>query len=121
MEEQIAYLPKGSRTNGRIVKINPDKSAKMGLYSAILQFGVETDTELGKTFANRGFFGIMLTEKRADSIGLKIGDSVSCQIVSYRTSDFNGQQNTAAQVAFIAKAEATRVQAAAGVSERQNA
>ena len=119
--EQIAYLPLGARTTGRIVKINAEKSAKMGLHSTILQFGVVTDTELGKTFANRGFFGIMLSEKRADSIGLKVGDDVSCQIVSYRTSDFNGQPNTAAQVAFIAKAEAIRQQAASPVEEKENA
>ena len=103
--EQIAFLPLGTRTTGRVVKINDRKSSKMGLYSTILQFGVETDTtKLGKTFANRGFFGIMLTEKSANGV-LKIGDAVDVQIVSYRQSDFNGQQNTAAQVAFIDVAE----------------
>ena len=113
--EQIAFLPLGTRTTGRVVKINDRKSAKMGLYSTILQFGVETDTKLGKTFANRGFFGIMLTEKRPSDL-LKTGDAVDVQVVSYRTSEFGGQVNTAAQVAFIDVAEPNvRAQAAANI------
>lgn len=110
--DQIAYLPLGTRVSGKVVKINDQKSARMGLHSTILQFGVETDTALGKTFANRGFFGIMLTEKHGGTI-LKVGDSVNVQIVSYRTSNFNGQENVAAQCAFIEKTEPqTRTQAA---------
>lgn len=116
--DQIAYLPLGARTNGKIVKINQEKSAKMGLYSAILSFAVETAGKLGGSWANRGFFGIMLTEKRADSIGLKVGDNVSCQIVSYRTALFNGVENTAAQVVFIDVAEPVRVQLEQPLTEK---
>jgi hypothetical protein len=100
-----------------VVKINDQKSAKMGLYSTILQFGVETDTDLGKTFANRGFFGIMLTEQHGGK-QLKVGDRVNVQIASYRQSDFGGQTNTAAQVSYISKAEETpRSQAAANLEQ----
>lgn len=117
MDESIAYLPKGTRTIGRVVKINDQKSARMGLFSTILQFGVETDTDLGKTFANRGFFGIMLTEFHGSKI-LKVGDQVNCQIISYRQSDFGGQTNTAAQVSYISKVdEEVRSQAAKNLEE----
>ncbi len=102
----INFLPLGSRTQGQVVKLNSVKSAKLGMYSTILSFAIVSDTALGKTFANRGFFGIMLTEK--DPAGLlKVGDTVDCQIASYRESEYNGQSNTAAQVSFIAKTEVT--------------
>ena len=117
--EQIAYLPLGARAVGRITKIKAEPSAKLGRYSATLKFEHETATELGAAYADRGFFGLMFTEKRADTIGLKVGDAVNVQIVSYRTSDFGGQQNTAAQVAFINKAEAVRVEAAAPAARQE--
>jgi hypothetical protein len=102
--EKIAYLPLGSRSQAQVVKINSTKSAKLGMYSTIVSFFQTTDTALGRSVANRGFFGIMLTEKDPKEV-LKVGDVVDVQIASYRTSDFNGQENTAAQVSFIALSE----------------
>ncbi len=120
--EKIAYLPLGSRTQAQVVKINQTKSAKLGMFSTIVSFFTVTDTALGRSVANRGFFGIMLTEKNPSEL-LKLGDVVDVQIASYRTSDFNGQENTAAQVSFIAKADAQtgRISVAPPVEQKQTA
>ncbi|NCX55977.1 MAG: hypothetical protein EBW87_02110 [Burkholderiaceae bacterium] len=107
---QLNLYPIGSKAIGQVAKINSVKSAKMGLYSAIVSFMDVTETALGKSYANRGFFGIMLTEKDPATL-LKVGDRVSVNVVSYRESEYNGQTLTAAQVTFNEKI-AERVQMA---------
>ena len=119
--ETIAYLPIGQRTTGRVVKINSRQSARLKMFSFIVSFFTETQTDLGKTIANRGFFGIALTEQ--DPSGkLKEGDTVEVQIASYRTSEFGGQTNTAAQVNYIRKVDVPedRVSAALQESPKSN-
>lgn len=126
--ETIAYLPIGTRVNGRVLKINEKKSARLQMYSTIVGFFNETDTKLGKSISNRGFFGIVLTEKNPTEL-LKLGDTIEVQISSYRQSDFNGQTNIAAQANFVQKVDvkADRVSAAlnstpeSAVGTRQNA
>lgn len=100
MDQKIGYLPKGTITTAMVVKINDTKSARMGLYSTILNIAVVTNTDLGKSFASRGFFGIMLTERHGSTL-VKIGDIVEVKIVSYRQSDFGGESHTAAECSFI--------------------
>ncbi len=106
--ETIAYLPLNSQGVGRVVKINDRKSPKLGTYSTIIQFLSVVDGDFGRSVANKGFFGIALTEESVAG-KLKIGDEVNVQVVSYRTSTFNGQDNTAAQVLLLSKAETVPV------------
>lgn len=103
--ETIAYLPLNSTGVARVVKINDKKSAKLGTYSTILQFLQIHDGEFGRSVANRGFFGVALTDAPTKD-KLKIGDSVNVQVISYRKSEFNGQENVAAQVLLLNKADA---------------
>lgn len=106
--ETIAYLPLGAQGVARVVKINDRKSPKLGTYSTILQFLMVTDGDFGRSVANRGFFGVALTDEPTGG-KLKVGDEVNVQVVSYRTSTFNGQDNTAAQVLLLSKAETVPV------------
>lgn len=114
--ETIAYVPIGQRVQGRVVKINSRRSTRLGMFSFIVSFFQVTQTDLGQTMSNRGFFGIALTEHDPAS-KLKEGDTVEVQIGSYRTSDFGGQTNTAAQVNYIRKVDVAEDRISAALAE----
>jgi hypothetical protein len=115
-----ANLPTGKK-NGRVVRVNPTASAKLGMFSTIISFNEEIDGKYGKSIANSGYFGVMLTEKHPAD--LKPGQLVATQIVSYQTSvnpnDPNGQESTIARCLFLgevaevpARAQAARAEGA---------
>jgi hypothetical protein len=100
------------RQQARVVRVNEHKSAKLGMFSTILSFNREVDTKYGKSIANQGFFGVMLTERKPDD--LQPGTAVNVEITSYQTSinPNNEQETTIARCLFVGEVqESERAQA----------
>lgn len=102
------------KRQGRVIKVNQVPSEKLKMFSTIISFRREIDTEYGKAIANEGYFGVALTEKMPTN--LKAGDLVNCEIVSFQkgTHPTTGLETVAAQCLLFGKAEEApkRVEAA---------
>ncbi len=80
----IANAKTGQR-RAEVRKINVVPSAKMNLFSVIVQFWATQKTEFGNVRAQEGYFGICLLDTDP-SDKLKIGDLVNVDVKSFRTS-----------------------------------